>query len=193
MRWFESMMWFENIFIGDESSKTRGETIVEVLLATVILSVILAAAYTLSNRATRIGQSSIERTEAVNMVESMTEVLRGVSSVRGEAWNEIIAMQNTNAPSYADPNVCEPTVGNTYFYLNIDNVSDLEDVSLVENDDMYEDGFFQVWIEAYSPAGQGYIDFHVRSCWEGLSAAEYERVTAVLRLNTGSAGTWSAP
>lgn len=188
------MRWIQNIFIGDGPSvKTRGETIVEVLLATVILSVILAAAYTLSNRATRIGQSSIERTEAVNMVESMTEVLRGVSSVRGDAWNEIINdMQNTNAPSYADPNVCGPTAGNTSFYLDIENVSNLEDESLVEVGE-YEDGLFQVWIEAYSPSSQSYIDFHVRACWEGISGASIERVVAVLRVNTGSTGTWSTP
>lgn len=197
------MKWLKDLIDQIDSGppwheRTRGETIVEVLLATVILSSIIAGAYTLSNRATRIGQSSIERTEAVNLVESMAETLKGVSSVRGEAWNEIVSNHvGSTAPSYSDPTVCEATVGSP-FYLNIDNFTDLEEASIVEAGqfrrelDSGADDLFEVWIEAYSPEDASYIDFHVRTCWEGISAATVERATAVLRINTGPVGVWDS-
>jgi prepilin-type N-terminal cleavage/methylation domain-containing protein len=54
----------------------RGDTIVEVLIAMAIISLVLTAAYVTSNRNTILIQSSQEREQAQRLVEGQIEMLR---------------------------------------------------------------------------------------------------------------------
>lgn len=58
-----------------------GDTIVEVLLATVVMGVIIGGAYNLANRSLIINQNSSERTVAVNLIREQLEI---VSAVGGD-------------------------------------------------------------------------------------------------------------
>jgi prepilin-type N-terminal cleavage/methylation domain-containing protein len=53
-----------------------GDTIIEVLLAVTILGVVVSATYAVSNRASRIGQTAQERSEAVRLGEQQLEMVR---------------------------------------------------------------------------------------------------------------------
>lgn len=64
----------------------KGDTIVEVLLALVIVSSVLAGAYVTSTRSLRNSQQSQERAEAIKFVEAQLERLKAVSSSNGSVF-----------------------------------------------------------------------------------------------------------
>ena len=56
----------------------RGDTIVEVLLALVVMGVVLAGSYNLANRSLIVNQNAAERTEAVNLLREQLELATAV-------------------------------------------------------------------------------------------------------------------
>ncbi|MGB4800045.1 MAG: prepilin-type N-terminal cleavage/methylation domain-containing protein [Candidatus Saccharimonadales bacterium] len=57
-------------------SSQRGDTIVEVIIAAAIISLVLAVAYGTVNRNVRISQETREQTQAVKIAERQVELLR---------------------------------------------------------------------------------------------------------------------
>lgn len=53
-----------------------GDTLVEVMIALTILAAVLASAFVVSNRVTRMGLASRERTQAINLLQEQAEALR---------------------------------------------------------------------------------------------------------------------
>lgn len=152
-----------------------GDTLVEVLLATVILSVVLAAAFALTNRATRLNQTAVERTTATNLMREQIEIIRGARTNDTLLWSSIPKSSST-PPDYTD---CKPTTSGFYVTANSDSTSPF---TARGNADAYDD-LFDVWVEAYKPSGEDeYIDFHVRACWEGIGGEHEQRAALVLRL-----------
>jgi len=64
-------------------SKEAGDTIVEVLIATAVISAALGMAYAISNRSLRAGQQSQERVEALKLVEGQIEKLKYLARTDG--------------------------------------------------------------------------------------------------------------
>lgn len=56
--------------------KSRGDTIVEVMIALAVISLTVALSYATAQRSLRIGQRAQERTEALKVAESQLEALR---------------------------------------------------------------------------------------------------------------------
>lgn len=56
--------------------KERGDTLIEVVMATAIMTVLLVTAYNVANLAFRVGVQARERTEAIHVVQSQAERLR---------------------------------------------------------------------------------------------------------------------
>ncbi|NBU34261.1 prepilin-type N-terminal cleavage/methylation domain-containing protein [bacterium] len=59
----------------------RGDTIIEVMLAIAVLSMVLAASYNIANRALMTGRYAQEQTEAVKQAESQLEKLKYKASL----------------------------------------------------------------------------------------------------------------
>lgn len=166
------------------SRRERGDTLVEVLLAMVVISVVIAGAYTLTNRATRINQLAFERTTAVSQLREQIEYIRGMQvSARDQvAWTTLSTSYiSSTPPSYVD---CVPT-SSVPFYADpnqgYDSPSAINAYSGGDND-AYPTDFYKVWVEAYRPTGQDYVDFHVRACWQGAGSGGQQRSALVLRM-----------
>lgn len=165
----------------------RGDTLVEVLLATVIISVVIAGAYALTNRATRLNQTSLERTTASNLMRQQLELIRGARSAGAntEVWDAIVngsgSKVTTVAPVYA---TCSPTTGSRPFTINPNtNFTNAGDVLTYSGSTAPVNGLYRLWAEAYRPnANSGYVDFHVRVCWEGIGGEVEQRSALVMRL-----------
>lgn len=159
--------------------RQRGDTIVEVLLATVVISIVIAGAYTLTNRATRANQEAIERTTATNLVREQVEFIRGLHTYgrSGTAWQEIENdYASSGTPNYDN---CAPTSGIGAF--SIDNTKDYDDPDTIIDFAQDPAELINVWAEAYSPTGD-YIDIHVRACWLGLGNQGMQRSVSIIRL-----------
>lgn len=64
----------------------KGDTLIEVVIATVIIGVILFSAYSLSTKAFQLGQSSKERSQATQVLQEQAEALRSLRD--SETWTE---------------------------------------------------------------------------------------------------------
>ena len=64
------------MFIKNKSKSQSGDTIVEVLIALIIIAVILTGAYVASNRSLNTSRASQERGEATKLVEGQLEQLK---------------------------------------------------------------------------------------------------------------------
>jgi Tfp pilus assembly protein PilV len=162
----------------------RGDTIVEVLLATVVISIVIAGAYTLTNRATRINQTALERTTATNLVRQQIEFIRGMQTYgrSDAAWSEIENNYAVNAvPSYSN---CQPSGGSRPFGLDMNRGYD-DAATVVDYDFGSDTNLFKTWVEAHQPSAD-YVDFHVRVCWEGIGQTGdlgIQRAVSMLRLS----------
>jgi len=161
----------------------RGDTIIEVLLATVVISIVIAGAYTLTNRATRINQTAIERTTVSNIMREQIELIRGArtTGIETAVWLEISGNRTSStAPDY---DACQST-SNQAFYMdsNLDDFNNAGFVIDYDNSINYNN-LFRVWVEAYQPSGiTDYIDFHVRACWEGIGGVNEQTASLVMRI-----------
>lgn len=172
--------------------KTRrqsGDTLVEVLLATVILSAVLAAAYTLTNRATQINQESFERTQVSNYVQAQLEYIRAARDryvatdlSASQAWNNIIDKAATQVPLGSDCDDLSTLDSNraNAFYVENDGETATDGIQTL-------DSIFRVWVEI-SPglAGSDTYDVIAYGCWEALGDNPTNRAASILRLKDPS-------
>ena len=169
----------------------RGDTIIEVLLASVILSIVLAGAYSLSSRATRLNQSSYERTKASNLVQEQAELLRSVSVNDPAMWTTITALPTEPyydcKPETADvsPDTSSGNHGNIFYLegssgsISLHVVTDINAV----NDKVTED-LYHTWAARSATSTANFSDFYIYTCWEGIGDIGNQATGAVLRLET---------
>lgn len=58
----------------------RGDTIVEVMIATVVLTLIVGASYSIASRSLKAARQAQERTEALKIAEGQTETIKAKAS-----------------------------------------------------------------------------------------------------------------
>lgn len=178
-------------------SHQRGDTLIEVLLATVVISIVIAAAFTLTNRASRGNQAAIERTTVANLMREQVELVRGIrtSGYKTGSWNAIINNHTQSAsPDYSSWDVSSwdvPTNTSKSFFID-PNTADLQDVNIVKgynatdcpipNADAYPDDLFCIWVEAHLVGSNDYVDIHVRAYWDGIGDLGPQRESLILRL-----------
>lgn len=174
------------------TSKQRGDTIVEVLISTVVIAIVLSGAYALTNRATRINQTAIERTTASKLMQEQIELIRGAQTkgANSETW-QAIKDQSSQTPNYSS---CTPS-GPNGFYIDVNAIGggfDFDNAGVVVPYDDYianplvdsnPTDFYRVWVEKVQPVAAGYADFHVRACWEGIGGEAEQKAAIVLRLS----------
>jgi prepilin-type N-terminal cleavage/methylation domain-containing protein len=71
-----------------------GDTLVEVVIATIIIGVILASAYSLSTKAFQLGQSGKERSQAAQLMQEQAEALRSQRD-SNSTWSAFLARQSS--------------------------------------------------------------------------------------------------
>lgn len=174
--------------------RQRGDTLVEVLMAIVILSIVIVGAITMMARGLTAAQIAVEHTQARNAINSQTELLRFMrdgylqdpTSAVGQKWAELFAPSllyaDGTASSYGGP--CAVTSGKRPFFLTTSGSL----VQINPFDESIKPAGVAIpgqgmWIEATaSPSNitPGYVDFQLRACWAGIgSSAQQQTVTAV--------------
>lgn len=171
------------MFIANRSN--RGDTLVEVLLATVVLSIVLAGAYNLSARATRLNQQAFERTQVSNLLQGQSELLRAArdsQNTNPTLWGQILS--RSNAPGL--PVDCKSidltnlvTLKPSAFYMQIDSSSN---INLIDDPTLVGD-FYWIWVEGQEAGGtDGYVDFSINACWERQGGGEQQQSGIFVRL-----------
>lgn len=197
-------------------SNNRGDTLIEVLFATAVFSLVAVGSLSIMNQGTATSQRAFEITLVRNEIDAQAETLRflnasyvaayqsGATNYTGpaEQWRLI---QNSTVPSSSALNsgasACAlPQTGS--FILNTKNATFVPDapnkLNLAQTFSQvsFDPASGQVlsaegiWIEAVKSAisnqddekKAGYIDFHIRACWDSPGQSIPVTLGTIVRL-----------
>ncbi len=191
--------------------RQRGDTIIEVLFATTIFSMIAVGALSIMNQGTALAQRSLEITLAREQIDAQADALRFLNHAyvadfgkNGEAtakWNAVIlpnaVTQATSFDSIVDSNnrCTLPSPADKPFALNVEKLdSSNPTLPLVVDAGTYSQVRYDqplptaegLWVQAVrSPVslGQtGYYDFHIRACWQSPGDTRPVTIGTIVRL-----------
>ena len=174
--------------------RQRGDTLIEVMMAVVILSVVIVGAITMMSRGLTAAQVAVEHTQVRLEINAQTEMLRFLrdgylqdpKGTSGLEWVKLFdpaALYADSVPS-SYGGTCGVTGSKRPFYL----VQGGSAVQITAFDAAIKPVTSALpgqglWIEATrSPSGisPAYVDFQLRACWAGIgSSAQQQTVTAV--------------
>lgn len=173
----------------------RGDTIVEVLFAITIFSIVSVAGISLMNKGMAVSQQSLEVTAVRQQIDGQAEALRFlnnayISEYRASAtyaastpagqYHSLLGKVGTTVTAFTAGASCAMPTTNRKFIVNTENGTVETDGSKFTTAKTaaqvrYASGVLQqsegIWIEgvrssAASSGGVGYVDFHIRACWD---------------------------
>jgi len=164
---------------------TKGDTIIEVMLAMTLLTAFLFIAWGITNKATQIGINSQKRVDMVNAIKEQAEIIKVRYSEAGyKVNNTLTSVAIVSAPTDLGVDACtaNPDPAKTFFF----------DASLtpVQNSSkLMPDSANRVWVQ-YKPENDSspeYYDFYVRACWQTVGSAQNtDSSQLIVRLNTNA-------
>jgi prepilin-type N-terminal cleavage/methylation domain-containing protein len=89
----------------------RGDTLVEVIIALAVLSVVLFAAYTITGRAARVGQAAKERTQGVAFAQQQAEIIQSYAARNWDDFVEEVTAPGLGARQSFDLDTWQPQQG----------------------------------------------------------------------------------
>lgn len=174
--------------------KQRGDTLVEVLMAIMVLSIIIVGSISLMARGLQIAQNALEHSETRQGVNSQLDMLRflrdqystNATSADAATWKSIITSSNGAQTDYSSGCNVTTAKNGTAFYLDKSSGS----VQKVAFDATQLPATFAtpgkgMWVEA-APSAAGmspaYVDFVVRACWSPLGSGPMQQTVTAERL-----------
>lgn len=187
--------------------RQRGDTIVEVILAFAVFSMVSVGAMTVMGQGTNASQRALEITLVRQQIDAQAEALRAAhqaytASSNGESsqWRAF-ARANTadNTVPYTDLNACPSDVDQ----ISNSFILDPRTATLVTGADWFQDidsrttkpfaqvetgadvRSFGMWIEREYEAGDTVSDsfnFNVRACWYGAGLSTPLQLETIVRL-----------
>lgn len=193
-----------------------GDTIIEVLIAVSVFSLLAVGAISIMNQGINTAQKALEITQVRQQIDAQAEALRYVHynyvmSLSGTPGGDPASAQWVEIGKKAGDSVTDfsrnggaPTclgIPPTAFLMNARtgmlNTRSFESLAAdpggasappfaqVQYDGNTIRSSHGVWIEATTPSGQGeigYIDFHIRACWESPGAGPAMTLGTIVRL-----------
>lgn len=191
---------------------TRGDTIIEVMLAITIFAMLAVGVLTLMNRGISSAQDALETTLVRQQIDGQAEALRFLhqaymlnSDAPGSAsiFKNDILSKSVNVPSEfgtdGSSGSCIDGIPSQGFALNPNNAR----VITAPIDPMAQSGFYVysqittgtakaygIWIEAVrgdkgtgaTATTPGFYDFHIRACWNAASSSVPRTLGTIVRL-----------
>ncbi len=168
--------------------RQRGDTLVEVLMSIVILSVVIVGAITLMTRGLQAEQTALEHSETRQEVNSQLEYLKYLrnqyatnsSSSDAQIWLAIVNGSNSNQTDYSGCSVTSTKSGTAFYLDNSSGSLAYKSFNASETPTTYATAGKGLWIEATVSSGvaPAYVDFVIRACWPGTGGIEQQTVTA---------------
>ncbi len=189
--------------------RQAGDTIVEVLFAVAVFSLVAVGALSIMNQGVAMAQRSLETTLARQQMDAQAEALRyiqnayvasqdGGSSGGATRWSEIQGRVVESPSAFGEAGLnagrcVNPSAISNAFAINTSNLSILTGTRL-RGANTYPllrrnalgvvtraEG---IWIEAVStPANRDkFIDFHIRTCWDSPGSSAPVTLGTIVRL-----------
>jgi len=180
---------------------SRGDTIIEVLLAITVFSLVSIATMTIMNQGTNAAQRALEITHVRQQIDAQAEALRAAQQAatagHGTIWGQIA--QHGNTGEYNNDAICPRSLGDVSGTFILDartgqpyTANWLEDINLSTSPPyaqvLYDTGSpksYGIWIErAFSEGGTlpDLYTFTVNACWQGAGLDHPLKLETVVRL-----------
>lgn len=201
--------------LGFRRQMQRGDTIVEVLFAITIFSMISVGAMMIMSQGAATAQRSLEISLVREEINSQAETLRFLnasyvsayspgssypSSTPAGQWKQIQSMTVANASNFGNLTSCPPSFPSKGFILNSRTAKYVAPGGKMKIPTTYAQVRYDagdqvlasegIWIEAVkSPtsgvsteSSAGYIDFHIRACWDSPGQSVLVTLGTIVRL-----------
>lgn len=206
-----------------KSRLDRGDTLIEVLFAVSVFSLVAVGSLSLMNQGSNTSQRALEITLVRNQIDAQAETLRflhdsyvsvyqsGISysaDTPSGQWALMLAnIKATNiqvASTFGDLIVCPSTPPNGSFIINTSNAKfvtlasagykQADTYSKIDYDSIDGQTVVKstegIWIEAVrsgtsvdtSQSNVGFIDFHIRACWNSTGLSVPMTIGTIVRL-----------
>lgn len=171
--------------------KQRGDTLIEVLMAIVIVGVIIVGAMTIMTRGLAAAQVALEHSQVRMSINSQIEMLRYARDTylsnrtdpSAAQWGAVISGSNANAITYDSS--CNVTSGKQGFYMSKDGSQVTRNTYTPSTPATVAVPGQGLWLESVlSAAGvsPAYVDFVIRACWQGSGSAGGQQTVTAVRL-----------
>lgn len=191
----------------------RGDTLIEVLFAIMVFSLVAVSSMSIMNQGTATAQTALEITLVRQGIDAQAETLRflhasyiasdktsvpAVPPIPADQWSGISA-QASSFTSVSAFGTCSPPSNS--FILNNRTAEFVKPIrgnapidAITFSQVVYEANIFKeaqgIWIEAIKvtfPPGTnqdkvGYIDFHIRACWDSPGRSVPVTLGTIVRL-----------
>lgn len=173
------------------NNNMRGDTLVEVLMAIMILATVIVGAITIMNRGLTSAQTSLEHSQVRLLVSGQFEMLRKVrdeysrdkNSLNAQAWKAIVdAAPNSGTLGYGTG--CASSQPTTDFYLSA-GATQINRTAYADTPAVIVPAPGQgLWVEAKksNAATPAFVDFVIRACWSGSGSVGQQRTVTAMRL-----------
>lgn len=195
-----------------KKSKNRGDTLIEVLFATAIFSLVAVGALSIMNQGTATSLRALEITLVRQEIDSQAETLRflnasyisayqsGATSYSGSAeqWSKIRNKTVESVSAFGAGSACEKPLGSFILNTRTATFSSTTTINLAQTYSQvhYNDAnnvivaAEGIWIEAVSmdtssypdQTNASYIDFHIRACWDSPGQSVPVTLGTIVRL-----------
>ncbi len=159
-----------------------GDTIIEVIIAMVVISFVLAAAFTTTNRSLKEMQQAQEHTKALKVAESQAEYLRSVSNESTHAiynYTNYFCMVDGTIDGIKD--ATSPVVANSTPFATLNSSGD--NYTYTSDCQITDGGLtFNEAIERTALVAPGYV-FKIHIRWDSVQGQGHDEVTIFDKLN----------
>lgn len=191
--------------------RQKGDTIIEVLFATTIFSMIAVGALSIMSQGTAMAQRSLEITLVREQIDAQADALRflnhayaadfGKNGEATEKWNSIILPNAVSQAAAFDSivdssnNCTLPIPAQKPFALNIEKLTAPNPLlTLSAQAGTYAKVRYDlslptaegIWVQAVRSAedgsGAGFYDFHIRACWQSPGESRPITLGTIVRL-----------
>lgn len=163
------------VVFKNKFSSNTGDTIIEVMFATAVASLIIVLSIAVMNRGVATTQMAVEHTLVRQGIDSQTEALRFIRDNKGAtglsstaaAWIEATkaARLKNNATPF-NPSSCDSLPSGAFYIDTLTTGAGMIKNYSNNNVETFAIPGNGIWVEAVSPLSANYVDFHVRACWE---------------------------
>lgn len=178
----------------------RGDSIIEVVLAMTLLTLIIFTAWSMVNRSTQLSLSARKRVEMVNQLKEQAEIIKTIyadnqgdnitnfKSKVIDLTGEELGIKYEEEPPFCDEDAttglikAPPT--NTSFHMAVDASASPPELKHVNGPKKVKgDAGSIVWVQWKKDSGK-FIDFYIRGCWfTNGGVQQIDNAQFIVRLN----------
>jgi len=175
--------------------RSRGDTVVETIIAFAIFSAVLVGTIMVMNRGVAMAQRSLEVTLVREHIDGQGEMLRYIRANVPSVWTDLKARLETNpAPLTNDGPTCKAPSSNAYFLRGSEN-ADPQIISTSSTVNFGEPAVYAaidheatksygVWVETTRAQGavRPAYDFRIHACWMTMGSDVPMSLGTIVRL-----------